>query len=190
MRRRSWPTLCSWLTPCNWSTRRQTFSTDRQAFFTYWHFSKWISCLFTSCFTLFALSSHQTGAMWWRRSWPIRYSWPTRRTFSRCSWSTRYSWPTLCSWPTRKTFSTDRQAFFTDKKKSVKVMQVNLNKSNSAMQELTISLRKEIDFICMVTEPSVIRHRLSGIPWHYNSIPSQKENSPRAAIFTSPSIPI
>ena len=67
-------------------------------------------------------------------------------------------------------------------------MQVNLNKSNSAMQELTISLKKEIDFICMVTEPSVIRHRLSGIPKHYNSIPTQKDNSPRAAIFTSPSI--
>ena len=58
------------------------------------------------------------------------------------------------------------------------------------MQELTISLRKETDFICMVTEPSVIRHRLSGIPRHNNSIPSLKENSPRAAIFTSPSIPI
>ena len=42
----------------------------------------------------------------------------------------------------------------------------------------------------MVTEPSVIRHRLSGIPKHYNSIPSQKDNSPRAAIFTSPSIPM
>ena len=42
----------------------------------------------------------------------------------------------------------------------------------------------------MVTEPSVIRHRLSGIPRHNNSIPSLKENSPRAAIFTSPSIPI
>ena len=58
------------------------------------------------------------------------------------------------------------------------------------MQELTISLRKETDFICMVTEPSVIKHRLSVIPRHYNSIPSQKENSPRAAIFTSPTIPI
>ena len=58
------------------------------------------------------------------------------------------------------------------------------------MQELTISLRKETDFICLVTEPSVIRHRLSGIPKHYNSIPTQKDNSPRAAIFTSPSIPI
>ena len=58
------------------------------------------------------------------------------------------------------------------------------------MQELTTSPRKEIDFICLVTEPSTIRHRLSGIPRHYNSIPIQKENSPRAAIFTSPSIPI
>ena len=58
------------------------------------------------------------------------------------------------------------------------------------MQELTISLRKETYFICMVTEPSVIRHRLSGIPRHYNSIPTTKDNSPRAAIFTSPSIPI
>ena len=42
----------------------------------------------------------------------------------------------------------------------------------------------------MITEPSVISHRLSGIPRHYNSIPATKENSPRAAIFTSPSIPI
>ena len=58
------------------------------------------------------------------------------------------------------------------------------------MQELTISLRNETHFICLVTEPSVIRHRLSGIPKHYNSIPSHKDNSPRAAIFTSPSIPI
>ena len=58
------------------------------------------------------------------------------------------------------------------------------------MQELTISLRKETDFICRVTEPSVIKHRLSGILRHYNSIPSQKDNSPRAAIFTSPSVPI
>ena len=58
------------------------------------------------------------------------------------------------------------------------------------MHELTINLRKDVDFICMVTKPSVIRHRLSGIPRHYNSIPSQKDNSPRAAIFTSPSIPI
>ena len=67
---------------------------------------------------------------------------------------------------------------------------MNLNKSNSAMQELTINLRKETNFICMVTEPSVIRHRLSGIPKHYNSIPTIKSNSPRAAIYTSPSIPI
>ena len=58
------------------------------------------------------------------------------------------------------------------------------------MQELTISLRKETDFICMVTEPSVIKRRLSGIPRHYNSIPTTRNNSPRAAIFTSPSIPI
>ena len=58
------------------------------------------------------------------------------------------------------------------------------------MQELTINLRKETDFICMITEPSVIRHRLSGIPRHYNSIPAIKDGSPRAAIFTSPSIPI
>ena len=58
------------------------------------------------------------------------------------------------------------------------------------MQELTINLRKETDFICMITEPSVIRHRLSGIPRHYNCIPTIKENSPRAAIFTSPSIHI
>ena len=42
----------------------------------------------------------------------------------------------------------------------------------------------------MITEPSVIKHRLSGIPRHYNCIPTIKENSPRAAIFTSPSIPI
>ena len=42
----------------------------------------------------------------------------------------------------------------------------------------------------MITEPSVIRHRLSGIPRHYNSIPTTKDNSSRAAIFTSPSIPI
>ena len=58
------------------------------------------------------------------------------------------------------------------------------------MQELTISLRKETNFICLVTEPSVIRHRLSGIPRHYNCIPAIKDNSPRAAIYTSPSIPI
>ena len=42
----------------------------------------------------------------------------------------------------------------------------------------------------MVTEPSVIRHRLSGIPKHYNSIQTTKDNSPRAAIFTSQSISI
>ena len=77
-----------------------------------------------------------------------------------------------------------------EQSKNIKVLQINLNKSNSAMQELTIRLRKETDFICMITEPSVIRHRLSGIPKHYNSIPTVKENSPRAAIFTSPSIPI
>ena len=77
-----------------------------------------------------------------------------------------------------------------EKEKIIKVVQINLNKSNSAMQEMTISLRKETDFICMVTEPSVIGHRLSGIPRHYNSIPTTKDNSPRAAIFTSPSIPI
>ena len=76
------------------------------------------------------------------------------------------------------------------KEKNIKVLQINLNKSNSAMQELTISLRKEINFICAVTEPSVIKSRLSGIPNHYNSIPTQRGNSPRAAIFTSPSIPI
>ena len=58
------------------------------------------------------------------------------------------------------------------------------------MQELTISLRHETDFICSITEPSVIRKRLSGILRHYNSIPTAKDNSPRAAIFTSPSIPI
>ena len=58
------------------------------------------------------------------------------------------------------------------------------------MQELTIELRKETHFICMITEPSVIRHRLSGIPNHYNTIPCQRENSPRAAIFTSKTIPI
>ena len=74
--------------------------------------------------------------------------------------------------------------------KTIKLVQVNLNKSNSAMQELTISLKKEKDFICMITEPSVIRHRLSCIPKHYNTIPAIKENSPRAAIFTSQSITI
>ena len=72
----------------------------------------------------------------------------------------------------------------------VEVIQANLNKSNSAMQELTIKLRKVRDFICILTEPSVIRHRLSGIPKHYNSIPSHKENSPRAAILTSKTIDI
>ena len=77
-----------------------------------------------------------------------------------------------------------------EKNKNIKVLQINLNKSNSAMQELTINLRKETNFICMITEPSVIRHRMSGIPRHYNSIPTAKDNSPRAAIFTSPSIPI
>ena len=58
------------------------------------------------------------------------------------------------------------------------------------MQELTIALRKEENFIAMVTEPSVIRNRLSGIPKHYNSLPTIKDNKPRAAIFTSKSIPI
>ena len=77
-----------------------------------------------------------------------------------------------------------------ENKKNIKVMQTNLNKSNSAMQELTISLRKETDFICMITEPSVIKHRLSGIPKHYNSIPTLKDNSPRVAIFISQSVPI
>ena len=75
-------------------------------------------------------------------------------------------------------------------KKNLKVVQINLNKSNSAMQELTISLRKEKDFMCVITEPSVIKQKLSGIPKHYNSIPMQRGNSPRAAIFTSSSIPI
>ena len=77
-----------------------------------------------------------------------------------------------------------------EKQKIIKVVQIKLNKSNLAMQEMTRSLRKETNFICMVTEPSVIRHRLSGILRHYNSIPSQLDNSPRAAIFTNPSIPI
>ena len=77
-----------------------------------------------------------------------------------------------------------------EKEKNIKIVEINLNKSNSVMQELTISLKKDTNFICLVTEPSVIRHRLSGIPRHYNSIPSQKDNSPRAAIFTSQSIPI
>ena len=76
------------------------------------------------------------------------------------------------------------------KTENIKILQVNLNKSNSAMHELTISLRKEKDFICMITEPSVIRHRLSGIPKHYNALPTQRENSPRAGIFTSQSIQI
>ena len=58
------------------------------------------------------------------------------------------------------------------------------------MQELTIGLRKEKDFICMITEPSIIRHRLSSIPKHYNAIPSNRDNSPRAAIFTSKSVEI
>ena len=74
--------------------------------------------------------------------------------------------------------------------KTLKVIQVNLNKSNSAMQELTINLRKEKDFICLVTEPSVIRHRLSGIPKHYSTVPTLRENSPRAAIFASHSLEI
>ena len=72
--------------------------------------------------------------------------------------------------------------------KTIKIVQVNLNKSNSAMQELTISLRKEKDFICMVTEPSVIKHRLSGIPKYYCTVPVLRENSPRAAIFASQSV--
>ena len=58
------------------------------------------------------------------------------------------------------------------------------------MQELTIGLRKSTHFICMITEPSVLKHRLSGIPRHYNAIPNLRDNSPRAAIFTSQSIPI
>ena len=55
-----------------------------------------------------------------------------------------------------------------EKENKIKVVQINLTKSNSAMQELTISLRQETNFICMVTEPSVLRHRLSSIPRHYN----------------------
>ena len=70
------------------------------------------------------------------------------------------------------------------------MLQVNLNKSNSAMQELTIELSKEKDFICLITEPSILKNRLSSIPKHYNCIPSVRENSPRAAIFTSQSITI
>ena len=58
------------------------------------------------------------------------------------------------------------------------------------MHELTIKLRKETDFICTITEPSVIKHRLSSIPGNYNCIPEYRENSPRAAIFTSKSIGI
>ena len=73
---------------------------------------------------------------------------------------------------------------------TIRVVQINLNKSNAAMQELTIELRKSTHFICMITEPSVIKHRLSSIPKHYNCIPAQRENSPRVAIFTSPSIPL
>ena len=42
----------------------------------------------------------------------------------------------------------------------------------------------------MVTEPSTIRQRLSSIPNHYNTIPEQKGNNPRAAIFTSKTIQI
>lgn len=40
----------------------------------------------------------------------------------------------------------------------------------------------------MVTEPSVIKHRLSGIPKHYNSIPMIRDKGPRAAIFTSKTV--
>ena len=86
--------------------------------------------------------------------------------------------------------TTDSRLVQTSRIENVKMIQVNLNKSNSAMQELTIGLRKERDFICMITEPSVIKHRLSGIPKHYNAIPAQRENSPRVAIFTSKTIAI
>ena len=87
--------------------------------------------------------------------------------------------------------ATERQSV-TDTKKleNVKMVQVNLNKSNSAMQELTISLRKERDFLCMITEPSVIKNKLSGIPKHYSCIPMQRGNSPRAAILASNTIAI
>ena len=117
----------------------------------------------------------------------------------------------LYRYPVPPRISSDPETL--EKNKNIKVLQINLNKSNSAMQEFTISLRKETNFICLVTEPSIIkhrlsgipgttdfiatvtepseiRHRLSGIPRHYNSIPTLKDNSPRAAIFTSPSIPI
>ena len=58
------------------------------------------------------------------------------------------------------------------------------------MQELTTNLKQARDFICIITEPSVLRQRLSGIPKHYNTIPTQRDGAPRAAIFTSRTIPI
>ena len=72
----------------------------------------------------------------------------------------------------------------------IKVLQVNLNKSNAAQLELSIPLRKERDFICLITEPATIRNRLAGIPKSYNVIPEARENSPRAAIYTSKTVQI
>ena len=72
----------------------------------------------------------------------------------------------------------------------VRVLQVNLNKSNSAQLELSVQLRKERDFICLLTEPATIRNRLSGIPKSYNVLPEDRSNSPRAAIYTSKTVEI
>ena len=74
--------------------------------------------------------------------------------------------------------------------KEIKVIQINLNKSNSAQLELTHQVKNNKSFICMVTEPATIRKKLSGIPKNYNVLPSDRDNAPRAAIFTSKTVPI
>ena len=73
---------------------------------------------------------------------------------------------------------------------TIKVTQVNLNKSNTAQLELTIQLKKTDIFLCLVTEPAVLRKKLSCIPSHYTVLPSERGNSPRAAIFSSKTVPI
>ena len=73
---------------------------------------------------------------------------------------------------------------------SIQVIQVNLNKSNAAQLELTIKLKRSNNFLCLVTEPAVLRKSLSCLPKHYNVLPSERGNSPRAAIFSSQSVPI
>lgn len=73
---------------------------------------------------------------------------------------------------------------------TISVIQINLNKSNHAQLELTHTLKKTKHFICVVSEPDVIKNKLSSIPTQNNVLPTERTSAPRATIFTSKTIPI